>query len=243
MTDLKLVPKRTEDDGLPKGVNRNYSPLWHFSQHPYTLLNPLLRYAQVRHAVETIIQMDHLATPRILDIGCGMGEMARFLEGSNYGFTYVGYDIDPWKLSIAKTMFETCGNVTFFEQDLTEDFAFWRSDIAICQEVLEHIDKQDGLHILDRLSHTTKYLVLTVPKPHYHRDEPSHINEMTTTEIKIMLEDTHFEIQYVGGLYAEVKRLPYSCTKLRQQTSGMLNYGDAEGCDVTFIVAKVRENA
>ncbi len=52
------------------------------------------------------------ATPRILDLGCGNGRLARFLAGHRAGLTYVGVDASLPLLAIARRLAQGLPGVT-----------------------------------------------------------------------------------------------------------------------------------
>jgi len=114
----------------------HYYPLW-------TVVADRLRRAKVR---------------RILDIGCGPGQVARLL--SDRGFDgYTGLDFSPSRIKAAR---ECCPGMDFvvadiFASDVLESHAY---DCVLTMEFLEHIERD--LEVLSRIR-TGTFVLGTVP--------------------------------------------------------------------------------
>lgn len=110
-------------------------------QSKYGTWNPVGRYllrgffARVREFVSST------AFGSVLEVGCGEGVLLRHLEEQLPGIRPVGLDIDPDRISVAKT------NAPFADFMLGSAYEMpFRSgsfDLVICCEVLEHLGKPE----------------------------------------------------------------------------------------------------
>jgi SAM-dependent methyltransferase len=101
-------------------------------------------------------------TPAVLDVGCGNGRFARFLEGrlGEGAFTYRGVDASPLGLGEARKRLGGRVTLRFFEHDfVAEDSPLPASlsslsfDLVVLFGVLHHVpDRRKRLELLDRLA-------------------------------------------------------------------------------------------
>ena len=97
----------------------------------------------------------------ILDVGCGKGEPMQFLNRRRRYFT-VGIDIfqpyiEKCRLQGIHDDYVMCDvrNLPFREKSF---------DIALCLEVLEHMDRKDGERLLDEMERVArKQIILSTP--------------------------------------------------------------------------------
>jgi SAM-dependent methyltransferase len=80
---------------------------------------------------------------RVLDIGCGKGEMAYDLA-ARAGAEVTGIDINPFYLDFAEARFRHA-RVTFVKGDALEDLPGERFDVVVLSNVLEHIEHREDL--------------------------------------------------------------------------------------------------
>jgi predicted TPR repeat methyltransferase len=96
---------------------------------------------------------------RVLDIGCGPGQFAQYLNAQIPDLEYIGVDYSQTAIREAK---RKCPSAHFFERDLTEDNALaeFQADACIMLEVLEHIE--DDCEMLARVP-GGQWVVMSVP--------------------------------------------------------------------------------
>jgi SAM-dependent methyltransferase len=84
---------------------------------------------------------------RVLDIGCGQGELVRQLRAD--GFDASGIDISPEQVAIARA--KGVGPIVLgdFHDHLTESVGRWQAVIAT--DLLEHLGKDDVLRAFDSI--------------------------------------------------------------------------------------------
>ena len=98
----------------------------------------------------------------VLDIGCGPGQVARFLQDNGLQH-YVGLDLSPVATRLAKTLCPSFQFVTASAFD-TDVFTTVKYDTVICMEFLEHVT--DDIQVLKRIARGTRFFG-TVPNfPH-----------------------------------------------------------------------------
>jgi 2-polyprenyl-3-methyl-5-hydroxy-6-metoxy-1,4-benzoquinol methylase len=118
------------------------------------LLSPFLRSRRIA-AVEPF-----LGKGRLLDIGCGTGELARYVDSTRY----LGVDQDLESIAVAKSLFPTHRFLTLAEfTQLPNENRFER---IVGLAVIEHVaDPQKWLAWLRTLLKPGGQAVLTTPHP------------------------------------------------------------------------------
>ncbi len=117
---------------------------------PYFLSRYFPLWAQI------LLFLNKVPTPRVLEIGCGTGGLAQMLH--EYGFRdYHGFDFSERRLDVARSM----SPQSFSRGDAREKRSYEGDyNVAICCEVLEHLD--DDLAVLRQLRPGTT-LILSLP--------------------------------------------------------------------------------
>jgi 2-polyprenyl-3-methyl-5-hydroxy-6-metoxy-1,4-benzoquinol methylase len=116
------------------------------------------------HWTQIIRYLRGIDDPKILEIGCGTGQLANYLidEGFN---KYVGFDFSEEAIKIAKERI----NLEFFVGDALNPECFqYDYNLIICTEVLEHI--KDDISVLKNIRKGSK-IIFSVP----NFDEESHV--------------------------------------------------------------------
>jgi 2-polyprenyl-3-methyl-5-hydroxy-6-metoxy-1,4-benzoquinol methylase len=159
---------------------------------------------------------------RVLDIGCGKGELA-FDLATRTGARVTGLDFSPIVLSFARTHFRAEG-LEFLEGDARVWEPPHEYDVVVLSNVLEHIAPR--IELLRRLSAQArpKRLLIRVPSRERHwlvplREElglphfsdPTHETEYSASQLAAELKEAGLELdeleQRWGELWAVAKPL------------------------------------
>lgn len=124
-------------------------------------------YSNVHYYVQWV-QVEMLLRPyrekRILEIGCGTGQLAHMLQDLGYK-NYEGFDFSPVAIKKAR---ERCEFPLFVGDALNEDTYHRNYDAVVCLEVLEHLEAD--LKVLENIRPGT-FVILSVP----NFDDRSHV--------------------------------------------------------------------
>ena len=163
--------------------------------------NPAQRFRR-----RLILELLHLGSgpARVLDIGCGQGDLIADLHKAHPNAELCGTDYSQWGIDIAAKKVPTA---QFFARDLLQDgkppenLAGWATH-AVCSEVLEHVDEPETL-----LRNARAYLapgcrlVVTVPGgPMSAFDRHiGHRRHYTPKRLRETLRAACFEVETVTG--------------------------------------------
>jgi SAM-dependent methyltransferase len=108
------------------------------------------------------------AAARILDIGCGNGNISRAL--GSLGYRVVGVDIDPESVEKAKQQ-NTFPNVRYEISDAQEYISTGSFDAVVCSEVLEHLTDPEALvKTISQILEPGGLFIATVPNGYGPRE-------------------------------------------------------------------------
>jgi SAM-dependent methyltransferase len=110
---------------------------------------------------------------RVLEIGCGPGQLAAFLFDQDIANQYVGLDFSPRAIEFALAN-APCGRFVVGDARRTKIHSEVDHDIVICTEVLEHVEDD---HAVLSLFTPGKRCILTVPS----FSHPSHVRVFADT--------------------------------------------------------------
>jgi len=134
-------------------------------------------------------------TPRVLDIGCGVGYGSALL--ANRGYQVLGFDPEPEAIAAARAQFGPASKRLEFRQTTIEALADdppGLFDAATFFEVIEHLELKSTRRSLDRLTRLLKphaVVCLSTPDARYyggHSGNPYHLHEYDPSELRDLLE-------------------------------------------------------
>jgi len=208
---------RYDKPELPAGVNwEGTSVLFDFHKHPKLSVFPdLCRLLQV-----TWLALHHsgvLTSPKkikLLDAACGYGEVLKIIRSQRLAkdarVSYVGIDIDYRKLKRAQEMMPKGNFREGLIQDLPKIFEGQQFDTIISTETVEHVEKEDGIQFLYdcyNLLDDGGHLILTVPTPHLHADNPWHIHEWEVDELREVISSQPWAVKDQFFMKAGVRNI------------------------------------
>lgn len=113
---------------------------------------------------------------RLLDAGCGRGDLALFLARRHRDWRITGLDVDPGKVEKARAMAARLrlGNVEFVEGSLEALPFDSEFDVAISADVLEHIENdRDAIRNLCRALRPGGQAIVTAPSAPQRKHLPT----------------------------------------------------------------------
>lgn len=170
--------------------NRTYG---YILRHPATrkyYWGPWLHRRRYEKVLGSLLKLCGGEKTTILDLGCGTGTYARYLETKSCGCHYVGCDIDAELLRLAYR--GSSGNYVQCDIQLLP-FKERSLDIVLCSEVLEHLSRPyEALTNLGRAAHQA--VVITFPVERFlsrikdrHPQHVSQIDEKRVTHLLVSL--------------------------------------------------------
>lgn len=121
------------------------------------------------HWTQVIVFLKKIQNPKILEIGCGTGQLAEYLKDEGF-VDYNGFDFSPKAIALAKGRV----NFNFFQGNaLAKNSYNTEFNTIICLEVLEHI--QRDIDVLQNIPANTG-IIFSVP----NFDAPSHVRWFTS---------------------------------------------------------------
>ncbi len=153
---------------------------------------------------------------KVLDVGCGMGAVARSIARARPGSKVVGMDNDPGRLGKAKAS-DNPPNLSFVEGDATRTSPEGPWDVVVLSNVLEHIADREGfLRALAKATEAKRFLIRlplferdwTLPMrrelgANYYSD-PDHKIEPTREDLRRELTNSGFELTELQTIWGEI---------------------------------------
>ncbi len=144
---------------------------------------------------------------RVLDFGCGCGQGTALL--GRHARIVEGWDIDPEAIAFAERSYGTLPekNYGFAVDDVRQwDGEF---DVAICFEMIEHVDDTEAHNILERLWGSVVdngLVLLSTPnralhgRPRVPNDTPWHKLEYNERELRELVTPLFRHVAYLGQI-------------------------------------------
>ena len=95
----------------------------------------------------------------ILDVGCGLGNFARYLKARDPFCSVEGTDFSEYAIDKAGIMSQ---GIHFFKSDKDGIATDKKYDVVVAQEVIEHTDKPVKL-VEEMIKRAKKYVIVTTP--------------------------------------------------------------------------------
>jgi SAM-dependent methyltransferase len=157
-----------------------------------------------RHVIRSLLALGE-GPARVLDIGCGQGDLLAELESFHPGAELRGIDVSQSGLNVARAKVPTA---TFLkcnllaDEDVSPHMISWATH-ATCSEVLEHVDDPQRLMARARtLLAPGCRLVVTVPGGPMSRFDQhiGHRQHFTPRGLAELLTAAGFEVEKVTGV-------------------------------------------
>jgi 2-polyprenyl-3-methyl-5-hydroxy-6-metoxy-1,4-benzoquinol methylase len=153
---------------------------------------------------------------RVLDVGCGIGAVARSIATSLLDAHVTAIDFDPRMLEQARAL-DNPSNLVFVEGDAARDLPAEHWDVVVLSNVLEHMDGRVAFlqGLLSR--NTPQCILIRVPlfERHWHNplrkelgvgffSDPTHRIEHTLAEFEGEMTEAGLEIVECRTLWGEI---------------------------------------
>lgn len=153
---------------------------------------------------------------RVLDVGCGIGMVARSIARARPQAAVVGIDYDEGRLSQARAA-DNPGNLSFVLGDATRSVPDGGFSVVVLSNVLEHI--VDRTALLKAIAATTGAQRFLIRVPHFERDwqmplrrelgvnyysDPDHKIEHTTAEFRAEMAEAGLAIAELQTPWGEI---------------------------------------
>ncbi len=165
---------------------------------------------RVERAWKTIEQWTPNNPQRILEVGCGIGDICWRMTRKWPNSVVVGLDVSPKSIEVAKKLF-TCPQLHFVEGQLSKNTLSSQFDLIILMDVYEHIAVEDRAKLHEALKEVCSdcgRIILSFPTPR----KQLNLRQYYPAQIQPIDEDINFstivnlasDIQTEVFLYQEV---------------------------------------
>ena len=123
---------------------------------------------------------------RVLDIGCGSGTYAKMFPNSEFT------GIEIWEPYAEKHNLNTLYKKLYIQDAIEADYKAisddGKFDISILGDVVEHMNKEDAVHVFNQLREISDTVIISIPIGHYPQGEfegnpyEKHITDNWTVE-------------------------------------------------------------
>lgn len=155
-------------------------------------------------------------TSTVLEIGCGQDcPLVGVMQGSLTSFPkrYLGIDLNKVQ---DKPRFQWCEikdefNFIARASEIQEKF-----DVCVCYEVIEHMDKDNGLKLLKAIRSKMKsssVFILSTPVYNEKHMAANHIHEYRFAELEEHIKTAGLSVESVHGTFMSANAMKRACTK------------------------------
>jgi ubiquinone/menaquinone biosynthesis C-methylase UbiE len=200
-------------------ANIPFEKLRESQRKKYSTKNPLKRRA-IRNLLNRILKLIPTHIETMMEAGCGEGVACNHINRNREIPRFLGIDLDPTALKVAKTWNP---NVDFVLANISALPLKNRSiELSLCLEVIEHLDKPRTA--LDELKRVTRdSIILSAPDSTLFRlaniaslknlrnlgEDPEHIQRYTEDSFRELLEERFQE----SKIYVE-KSFPWLIARI-----------------------------
>jgi ubiquinone/menaquinone biosynthesis C-methylase UbiE len=152
--------------------------------------------------------LDAVAAPKVLDVGCGLGDFTRALAGRYPKAEVVGVDFSPQTISLAQagpppSVQYVCGELTALP--VSDGWAH----LTTCINTLHHVEASEQRRALEDLARvTTHHLVIEIKnanslyfKRHSKSVEGVPIAPTTSRAVEGVLAEQGFQLQHTWRFF------------------------------------------
>ena len=220
--------------------------LWWDEQQPLHFLRTGLNPARLAYFNQVVTRLGMKPTGRTaVDIGCGGGLLAE--ELARMGMTVIGVDPAGASLRTAREHADRSGLRIDYRSGAGEQLPLEDAsvDIAVCVDVLEHVDdvnavlretarvlRPAGLYLFDTINRTalSRLVMIKVGQEWRHtRWLPPNLHDwdhfITPEELRLAAGSAGLVVQEIVGMVSK-RNLPTMYRLIRQLKKGALTYGE-----------------
>ncbi|MGL5888794.1 MAG: class I SAM-dependent methyltransferase [Bacteroidia bacterium] len=171
-----------------------------FSNHQ-TRLGVNIRH---RTIFKNLVNCGLLSSANVLEIGCGIGTVSSLIIPAISQGNFIGVDISPESISIAKNKLAKYTNAKFIVSDMSDFVSELKFDFIVLPDVLEHIPVEQHASLfqtLNKHSHEKTVVLINIPEP-YTLDwtRRNHPDRLQIIDQSLSLQDLCNNI-YPSGYY------------------------------------------
>jgi len=135
---------------------------------------------------------------KVLDVGCGWGTTASFLR-RQHGKIEI-YGIDGYKDAVdycnKQQLYKNVFFLDFTKRRISKRLAGKRFDAAVMIEVIEHLEKQQGLDVLADLEKVCGKIIITTPNGYFEQSD-------------LLMNESKFQAHLSGWTAGDFKKIGF----------------------------------
>lgn len=170
-------------------VERDWKRRWAFALFGEPHVPGWIRLQHVLRELRKL-NLDHRPV-RLLDAGCGRGDLVTYLAERHPYWQFVGLELQPDSVEMAEVIRRRLGlrNVKYLRADVCRLLFREEFDVVVCSDVLEHIpDDRRAVANLTRALKPGGYLIVTSPSV----PQPRHLPTVAWRERRIGFDPSEY---------------------------------------------------